>query len=137
MPVSNLLPEYEIIRDPERCIREMPVVTPDGVQYGHRAWAAILATGPAPARAVGTLMRHRPIEPLARRVYTWVSGNRHRLPDRVQGRIAGGDYVRSFLDYFDRRLYSTCEESDHIPREAGLSMHGPSDDDSDHQRHVP
>ncbi len=66
--------------DPERCIREMPVVTPDGVQYGHRAWAAILATGPAPARAVGTLMRHRPIEPLARRVYTWVSGNRHRLP---------------------------------------------------------
>jgi predicted DCC family thiol-disulfide oxidoreductase YuxK len=67
--------------DSERALREMAVLdAAGGVHYGHRGWAAILATGPAPWRAVGVLMRHRPVEPIARAVYRWVSENRSRMP---------------------------------------------------------
>ncbi len=67
--------------DPERALVEMPYVHPDGrVDYGHRAFAAILATGPLPWRVVGRLMASRPIDPLARRAYSWVAANRSRLP---------------------------------------------------------
>lgn len=67
--------------DEERALVEMPYVHPDGrVDYGHRAWAAILATGPLPWRVVSRLMTSRPLEPLARRTYHWVAANRSRLP---------------------------------------------------------
>ena len=43
--------------DAERAVVEMPYVHPDGrVDYGHRAFAAILRTGPLPWRVVGRLM---------------------------------------------------------------------------------
>ena len=67
--------------DAERAMLEMPYVQPDGrVEYGHRAIASILATGPLPWRLVGRLMTTRPVEPLARRAYHWVAANRSRLP---------------------------------------------------------
>lgn len=67
--------------DAERATWEMPYVSTDGtVSYGHRAWAAILRTGPLPWRVVGWLMTTRVVEPLAVRVYHWVAHNRHRLP---------------------------------------------------------
>lgn len=67
--------------DPERAVVEMPYVHPDGrVDYGHRAWAAILATGSLPWRLVGRLMTTRPLDPVSRRVYHWVADNRSRLP---------------------------------------------------------
>lgn len=67
--------------DPARAVVEMPYVHPDGrVDYGHRAWASVLRTGPLPWRAVGWLMTTRVVEPLAVRVYFWVAHNRHRLP---------------------------------------------------------
>lgn len=67
--------------DAERAVVEMPYVHPGGVvDYGHRAWAAILRTGPLPWRVVGWLLTTRTVEPLARRVYHWVAQNRHRLP---------------------------------------------------------
>ena len=67
--------------DPERAVVEMPYVHPDGrVDYGHRAFAAILGTGPLPWRVVGRLMTTRPVDPVARRVYHWVAANRSRLP---------------------------------------------------------
>lgn len=67
--------------DEERALVEMPYVHPDGrVDYGHRAFAAILATGPAPWRLVGRLMTTRPVDPVAGRVYHWVAANRSRLP---------------------------------------------------------
>ena len=67
--------------DEERAVVEMPYVHPDGrVEYGHRAWAAILATGPLPWRLVARAMRTRAVDPLARRAYHWVAANRSRLP---------------------------------------------------------
>jgi predicted DCC family thiol-disulfide oxidoreductase YuxK len=67
--------------DAERAVTEMPYVHPDGrVDYGHRAWAAILRTGPWPWRIIGWLMTTRLIDPIAVRVYHWVAHNRHRLP---------------------------------------------------------
>ncbi len=67
--------------DEERALVEMPYVHPDGrVDYGHRAFAAILATGPVPWRLVGRLMTSRPVDPIARRIYPWVAANRSRLP---------------------------------------------------------
>lgn len=67
--------------DAERAVMEMPYVHPDGqVDYGHRAWAAILRTGPRPWRGVGWLMTTRLLDPVAVRVYHWVAHNRHRLP---------------------------------------------------------
>lgn len=67
--------------DGERAMVEMPYVHPDGrVDYGHRAFAAILDTGPLPWRLVGRLMTTRPVDPVARRVYHWVAANRSRLP---------------------------------------------------------
>lgn len=67
--------------DAERAVWEMPYVAPDGrVEYGHRAWAAILRTGPLPWRLVGRAMTTRPVEPLARRTYHWVATHRHQLP---------------------------------------------------------
>lgn len=67
--------------DPDRSVTEMAVLDANAtVHYGHRGWAAILATGPAPWRAVGALMTHWPAEPVARAFYGWVSRNRHRLP---------------------------------------------------------
>ena len=44
--------------DPVRAVVEMPYVHPDGrVDYGHRAFASILRTGPLPWRVVGTADR--------------------------------------------------------------------------------
>lgn len=67
--------------DADRAVVEMPYVHPDGrVDYGHRAFAAILRTGPLPWRVVGRLMTLWPVEPVAGRVYRWVAANRHRMP---------------------------------------------------------
>ena len=67
--------------DPARAVLEMPYVRPDGVvDYGHRAFASILRTGPLPWRVVGRLIESRPVDPVARRAYAWVAANRHRLP---------------------------------------------------------
>ncbi|SDE38642.1 Predicted thiol-disulfide oxidoreductase YuxK, DCC family [Auraticoccus monumenti] len=67
--------------DEDRAMVEMPYVHPDGrVEYGHRAFAAILRTGPLPWRLVGRLMTTRPVDALARRAYHWVAANRSRLP---------------------------------------------------------
>ena len=71
--------------DARRAVAEMPYVHPDGrVDYGHRAWSAILATGPLPWRAVARLMESRLGEPVAEAVYAWVSRNRQRLPGGTQ-----------------------------------------------------
>lgn len=65
----------------ERALREMPFVRPDGsVVYGHEAWAAILATGPLPARLLGRLLVARPLRGVSARGYAWVAANRQRLP---------------------------------------------------------
>ena len=54
--------------DPDRAVVEMPYVHPDGrVDYGHRAFAAILRTGPLPWRVVRRLMTTPPVDPVARR----------------------------------------------------------------------
>ena len=67
--------------DAERAVREMPYIHPDGrVVYGHAAWAAALRTGRLPWRLVGRVITSRPIDPLAIRVYRWVSEHRHQLP---------------------------------------------------------
>jgi len=67
--------------DPVRAVVEMPYVHPDGrVDYGHRAFASILRTGPLPWRLVGRVIESRPVDPVARRTYAWVAANRHRLP---------------------------------------------------------
>ena len=67
--------------DEERALMEMPYVHPDGrVDYGHRAFASILGTGPLPWRLVGRLMTTWPLDPVARRAYQWVAANRSRLP---------------------------------------------------------
>ncbi len=67
--------------DEQRALLEMAYVHPDGrVVYGHRAWAAILDTGPMPWRAVARFMTSRGGEPVARRVYRWVADNRSRMP---------------------------------------------------------
>lgn len=67
--------------DEERALVEMPYVHPDGsVDYGHRAFASILGTGPLPWRLVGRLMTTRPVDPVARGAYHWVAANRSRLP---------------------------------------------------------
>ena len=67
--------------DPARAVVEMPYVHPDGrVDYGHRAFASILRTGPLSWRVVGRLIESRPVDPVARSAYLWVAANRHRLP---------------------------------------------------------
>ena len=67
--------------DPVRARQEMPYIHPDGrVDYGHRAWAAALATGPWPVRVLARVLRWRPVEPLAAGFYRWVATHRHRLP---------------------------------------------------------
>ncbi|MBC2931609.1 thiol-disulfide oxidoreductase DCC family protein [Nocardioides sp. zg-1228] len=67
--------------DPERAVVEMPYVHPDGrVDYGHRAFASILRTGPLPARLAGRLITAPGVDPVARRAYAWVAAHRHRLP---------------------------------------------------------
>ena len=67
--------------DADRAVLEMPYVRPDGqVDYGHRAFASILRTGPLPWRVVGWLMTTALVEPLAIRAYRAVAQNRHRLP---------------------------------------------------------
>lgn len=67
--------------DADRAVVEMPYVHPDGrVDYGHRAFAAILRTGPLPWRAVGRLMTAPGVDTLARHAYHWIAANRSRLP---------------------------------------------------------
>jgi predicted DCC family thiol-disulfide oxidoreductase YuxK len=67
--------------DAERAVVEMPFVHPDGrVVYGHRAFAAILRTGPLPWRVVGRTMTLPGIDFVAGRTYAWVAANRHRMP---------------------------------------------------------
>ncbi len=67
--------------DPERALREMAVVLPDGgVRYGAPGWAAALATGARPWRLLAQIMDSPVIRPVAARVYRWVSENRERLP---------------------------------------------------------
>lgn len=67
--------------DEGRALVEMPYVHPDGrVDYGHRAFASILRTGPLPWRLVGRLMTTPLVDPVARRAYHWVAAHRSRLP---------------------------------------------------------
>lgn len=67
--------------DPRRALREMPVIDAAGVvHWGHLGWAAALATGPLPYRVAGAILRHRPVEPLARLVYRWIATHRHLMP---------------------------------------------------------
>ncbi len=67
--------------DEERALREMPFVASSGeVSYGHRAWAAILRSGPWPTRVVGRALGSRLLDRPAAATYRWVSENRHRLP---------------------------------------------------------
>jgi predicted DCC family thiol-disulfide oxidoreductase YuxK len=73
------LAAYEV--DASLALREMPFVTAGGeVRYGHRAWAAVLRTGPWPARALGRALGSRLLDGPARAVYRWVSENRQRMP---------------------------------------------------------
>ncbi len=60
-----------------RCPTSTPTVACD---YGHRAFAAILRTGPLPWRAVGRLMTAPGVDTVARHAYHWVAANRSRLP---------------------------------------------------------
>lgn len=67
--------------DEARARVEMPYVHPDGrVDYGHRAFAAILRTGPLPWRVVSRVMTAPLVDPVARRAYRWVAEHRERLP---------------------------------------------------------
>ncbi|PKH37629.1 Predicted thiol-disulfide oxidoreductase YuxK, DCC family [Nocardioides alpinus] len=67
--------------DADRATVEMPYVHPDGrVDYGHRAFASILRTGPLPWRVVGRVMTAPGIDRVARRTYHWIAANRSRLP---------------------------------------------------------
>ena len=67
--------------DAQRAVIEMPYVHPDGrVDYGHRAFAAILRTGPLPWRLVGRVMTAPGVDAIARRAYHWIAANRSRLP---------------------------------------------------------
>ncbi len=67
--------------DPERALVELPYVHPDGrVDYGHRAFASILRTGPLPWRVVGRLLTAPVVDAVARRTYHWVAANRARMP---------------------------------------------------------
>ncbi len=86
--------------DRARALVEMAAIDAEGnLHYGHRSWAAILATGPLPWRLVGASMTRPPVEPLARAVYRWVSENRAQLPGgtpacelpRVEGAGQGQD----------------------------------------------
>ena len=52
-----------------------------GVEVGHTAIARVMSNSRSPAlRIAGYLIGHRALVPIARRVYGWVSDNRHRLP---------------------------------------------------------
>ncbi len=67
--------------DALRAAREMPYVNERGeVTYGHVAWAEVLRTGPWPCRLAGRAMTSRVVNPVAARVYRWVSTHRHLLP---------------------------------------------------------
>lgn len=67
--------------DPARAAVEMPYVHPDGrVDYGHRAFAAILRTGPLPWRIVGRAMTAPGVDRVAASAYRWAATHRHRLP---------------------------------------------------------
>lgn len=67
--------------DAVRSGREMPFLAADGsVSYGHRAWAGVLMTGPAPLRWLGRVLGSRAAAPWAARTYRQVAENRHRLP---------------------------------------------------------
>lgn len=73
------LAAYAIPED--RALREMPFVHADGgVDYGHRAWVAILATGPWPDRLLARVLGSRALAPVASRAYRWVSERRHLMP---------------------------------------------------------
>lgn len=65
----------------QRAAREIAVIDAHGaIHYGHLGWAAILATGPWPWRALGVVMGRGPGAAVARAAYRWVSENRTRLP---------------------------------------------------------
>lgn len=67
--------------DAARAVVEMPYVHPDGrVDYGHRAFAAILRTGPLPWRLAGRALTAPGVDRVAASTYRWVAANRHRLP---------------------------------------------------------
>lgn len=67
--------------DPERAIREMPVVHPDGrISWGHEAWADILRAGPLPLRLAGRLLGSRVMRRPGARVYRWIAEHRHAMP---------------------------------------------------------
>lgn len=67
--------------DPARAAREMPFVASDGsVSFGHRAWAGILATGPAPARLAGRVLAAPGVDRVAARAYRWIAEHRELLP---------------------------------------------------------
>ena len=67
--------------DEARALREIAVIDAHGaIHYGYLGWAAILATGPWPWRALGVVMGRGPGAAVARAAYRWVSENRTRLP---------------------------------------------------------
>lgn len=77
--------------DPERAVREMPVVLPDGnLAWGHHGWAAALRTGPLPCRLVAAILEAGPLDALSGRGYRWVSEHRHRMPGGTAGCAPGG-----------------------------------------------
>ncbi|WP_130014822.1 thiol-disulfide oxidoreductase DCC family protein [Serinicoccus sediminis] len=67
--------------DASRTDLEMPVVMPDGrVEYGHRAWAQILAHSPQPWRTLGLVLGSRVMGRPGAALYRLVASNRGRLP---------------------------------------------------------
>lgn len=67
--------------DAGRALTEMPFVEATGrVTYGHRAWATALRHSAPVLRPLGPVLDHWPVEPVARRVYAWVSSHRHLMP---------------------------------------------------------
>lgn len=67
--------------DPGRAVREIPAVLADGrVVYGADAFRAALSTGPGGLRLGARVLGLWPVSALARVVYGWVAGHRHRLP---------------------------------------------------------
>lgn len=72
---------YSLTVDPDRALREIPFVHPDGhVTYGAHAFADALATGPAPLAGVGRLLATRPVLALAQPLYRVIAKHRQHLP---------------------------------------------------------
>lgn len=65
----------------EQCDAALQWVEPDGTTAsGHRAVAALLRRSRAAVRPVGRVITLPGVDPVAARVYTWVSEHRQHLP---------------------------------------------------------